>query len=176
MITQSLIIGAGSIAAIVAATFALPSSSVVTRSRVVAARPDAIFALLKSSADFQRFNPYKDTDPNLAISLFGPDQGIGSGFAFRGKEGSGTQTIVALEPDRSATMQIDMGFIGKPVLTLKLQPQAGGTEVTRTEVTWQMESHFGFNPMGRVFGLFLEKMLGPIAERGLANLARAVGG
>jgi hypothetical protein len=103
------------------------------------------------------------------VELFGPSHGVGSGFRFKGKDGAGVQTITAVEEGRSVSCVIDMGFMGKPVHLFTLAPADGGTRVT-----WRMESVFGLNPLGRIFGLFMEKMLGPICERGLANLDRVV--
>jgi carbon monoxide dehydrogenase subunit G len=62
-----------------------------------------------------------------------------------------------------------MGAMGKSTHSYLLKSADGGTSVT-----WRMNADFGMNPVGRVFGLFLEKMLGPTMERGLANLDRVV--
>ena len=38
-------------------------------------------------------------------------------------------------------------------------------------MTWMIEGHLGY-PVERVFGLFMESMLGPTFEKGLANLKK----
>jgi len=88
-------------------------------------------------------------------------------FAFVGKEGKGTQTITALKENESITMQIDLGFMGQPLQHFSLDSAASGTEVT-----WQVDMDFGWNPMGRIFGLFADKVLGSVYVRGLENLGR----
>lgn len=158
-------------AIIVAAPFLLPSSKRVERSAVVKALPEAVFAAMSSTEGYQIFNPYRDTDANLKITPFGPASGLGSGFAFDGKEGKGTSTIVEMQENRSVTYQIDLGAMGKPVQTITVQPANGGTAVT-----WATESKFGFNPVGRVFGLFMDGFVGPVAERGLKNMDRIAAG
>ena len=107
--------------------------------------------------------------------MHGPSSGIGSGFSFDGKDGKGTQTIVAMEENRSVTMQIDLGAMGRPVTTFLLEPSSGLLEPSpgATIVTWSTKSDFGMNPIGRVFGLFLDGMLGPDYETGLRKLAQA---
>lgn len=147
--------------------FFLPSSKRVERSATVKASPEAVFAALSSTEGYQLFNPYRDTDANLKITPFGPASGLGSGFAFDGKEGKGTSTIVALEVNRSVTYQIDLGPMGKPVQTITIAPGDGGTDVT-----WTTESAFGYNPLGRIFGLFMDGFVGPVTERGLENMGR----
>jgi uncharacterized protein YndB with AHSA1/START domain len=154
-------------AVIVAVPFALPSSKTVERSAFVKASPEAVFAAMSSTSGYQVFNPYRDMDANLKITPFGPESGIGSGFAFDGKDGKGTSTISAMETNRSVTYQIDLGFMGKPVQVITLTPENGGTRVN-----WAVTSTFGFNPMGRVFGLFMDGMLGPHYELGLKNMDR----
>ncbi len=163
-----LTIGAVAFAAIVAVPFVLPSSKTVERSAVIEAPAEKVFALVSSNEGFQTFNPYKVNDENLKITMHGPSHGIGSGFAFDGKDGKGTQTIVAMEENKSVTMQIDLGAMGKPVTEFRLTPQGG-----KTEVTWSTKSDFGFNPIGRVVGLFLDGMLGPVYELGLEELNKA---
>ncbi len=158
---------AATLGLIIAGTFLLPSSVTVERTKVIAAEDAKLFALISGNENFQTFNPYKDTDPKLAITLSGPANGIGSAFAFKGVEGEGTQTITAVEPNRSVTMQIELGAMGKPIQNFQLAPVNGGTEVK-----WRVTSDFGYNPAGRVFVLFMDGMLGPIYERGLNNLEK----
>lgn len=165
--------GCAALLALIAAPYALPDHKVVERTAIIDAAPDAIYPLLTSSAGFQTFNPYKDADPDLQITFQGPAEGIGSGFAFSGRDGQGTQTITALQDNISVTMQIDLGSMGQPVQTFTLEP-VGGDTGAQTRVVWSVESQFGMNPIGRVFGLFLDGMLGETYENGLKNLARIV--
>lgn len=162
-------LGAGALAIIALAPYALPASRTVERSAHVEAAPADIYALVSTTQGFQTFNPYRDTDPDLAITPMGPAAGVGAAFAFKGRDGEGTQTITRVEENARVEMLIDLGAMGQPVQTFTLEPQGTGTQVV-----WSVESRFGFNPVGRVFGLFMDGMLGPIYERGLSNLATAV--
>ncbi|MEL6735660.1 MAG: SRPBCC family protein [Pseudomonadota bacterium] len=162
-------IGIAAVALVAVAPFALPGTVEVERSAVVQAQPDAIYKLLSSNSGFQTFNPYKDTDPDLKIELSGPAEGVGSTFRFEGKEGKGTQTITSLETNRVVAMQIDLGAMGKPLQRFTLSPQDGGTKVV-----WNVTMNFGMNPIGRVMGLFMDGMMGPVYDRGLDNLSKTV--
>lgn len=169
MTTQTIaLIFIAVIGLLVALSYLVPRKTVVSRSAKIAASTDKVYALVASNTGYQRFNPYHDTDANLQIDLFGPAQGIGSGFAFKGKEGKGTQTITDVSTERAVTMQIDMGAMGKPVQHFELNPNTDGTEVT-----WSIEADSGYNPMMRVFGLLMDKFVGGNIERGLQNLAKA---
>lgn len=143
-----------------------PSKAVVTRTAVVDAPAEDIYNLLVSTDGFTAINPYKDNDPSLSIEPFGPTAGVGAGFNFKGKEGKGSQTIAAVIPNQSVTMQIDVGFV-QPVQNLSIIPTADGTKVT-----WQVQSDLGKNPLMRLMGNMMDRMLGPKYELGLQNLQR----
>lgn len=157
----------GGIALLSLATLALPRHVSVERSAVLNASADAVLTLAASNTGFQRFNPYKSKDPALKIDLYGPDTGVGSGFHFDGKDGKGSQTVASVT-GQMVSYNIDMGALGKPKQSIAVAPVDNGTEVT-----WRVDSDMGFNPMFRVFGLFMDGMMGPTFELGLENLADA---
>jgi hypothetical protein len=55
--------------------------------------------------------------------------------------------------------------------SLELIPQADGTKVV-----WIDAGDLGMNPLNRWFGVFLDKLIGPDFEKGLANIAKKVEG
>lgn len=152
------------ITALVLIALLLPRKVVVTREANVALRPEDVIARVASTEGFQTFNPYCTTDPNLKISPFGPAEGVGSGFRFEGKEGKGTQTVTDVSAHR-VTHLIDLGAMGKPEQTI----EAKATD-TGSRVTWTVTSDMGFNPIFRIFGLFMDRMLGKTYELGLKNI------
>ena len=153
------------IVAIILIAMLLPRKVIVTRKADVAMAPEEIIARVASTDGFQTFNPYRTTAPELKITPFGPAEGKGSGFRFEGKEGKGTQTVTDLTAT-SVTHLIDLGAMGKPVQTI----EAKSTD-TGTRVTWTVASDMGFNPVFRIFGLFMDRMLGKTYELGLKNIA-----
>ena len=162
---QILAGSAAAIAVLVAATLVLlPRHVHVERQTVIDADAQAVLALAASNEGYQRFNPYTSTDPELSITLFGPASGVGSGFHFAGKDGKGSQTVSAVTDD-TVRYQIDLGAMGRPQQTIRAEPRADGAHVT-----WSIQADMGFNPIGRVMGLFMDRMVGPTFERGLANL------
>lgn len=164
-----LLIAAGSTAALALLTLTLPATAYVERETIIKASPSQLFALTSTNKGFQTFNPYKDVDPDLKIEMFGPESGVGSGFSFKGKDGEGTQTITALEENSFVKMRIDLGAKGKPFQTFKFEKVPAGTRVI-----WGLDADFGYNPIGRIIGLFMDKMMGETFERGLRNLSKAV--
>lgn len=161
---QILAGGATLVALLAASPLLLPRHVHVDRQAMIDADARSVLALAASGEGYQRFNPYKTTDPDLSISLFGPASGVGSGFRFEGREGRGTQTVSEITPD-AVRYSIDLGPMGQPVQTIRAEARDGGTRVT-----WSMTADMGFNPVARVMGLFMDRMVGPTFERGLANL------
>ena len=153
------------VAALILIALLLPRKVVVTRQAEVSLSPEDVIARVASTEGFQTFNPYCTTDPKLKITPFGPAEGVGSGFRFEGKEGKGTQTVTAVTA-KSVTHLIDLGAMGKPVQKIEAKEKAEGSVVT-----WTVTSDMGFNPIFRIFGLFMDRMLGKTYELGLKNIA-----
>ncbi|MEM9247124.1 MAG: SRPBCC family protein [Pseudomonadota bacterium] len=153
--------------ALTALSFTLPRHVSVERAAQVAAAPETILALAASNTGYQSFNPYKTLDPDLRIDLYGPSAGVGSGFHFDSKDGTGRQTVAEVTPER-VTYTVDLGPMGQPTQSIRAVPAANGAEVT-----WRVDADMGFNPVFRVMGLFMDAMMGPTFELGLENLADA---
>lgn len=153
------------VAAIALIAFLLPRKVIVTRHADIDMSAEDIIARVASTDGFQTFNPYCTTDPDLIITPFGPASGVGSGFSFEGKEGKGTQTVTEVTAT-CVTHLIDLGAMGKPVQKIKAQSTPSGARVT-----WTVTSDMGFNPVFRIFGLFMDRMLGKTYELGLKNIA-----
>lgn len=153
------------IAALAVATLALPRHVTIERSAMIDAAPDAVIALAASNTGYQSFNPYKDLDPDLQVEMFGPQSGVGSGFFFESKDGVGQQTVASVS-DGQVNFDLDLGPLGQPTQAISAVAIDGATEVT-----WSMEMDLGMNPVFRVMGLFMDDMIGPNFELGLANIA-----
>lgn len=159
--------GAGVIVLAAAGTLLLPRQVHVSRQATLSAPPEAVLKLAASNDGYQQFNPYLTADPQLKITDFGPNTGVGSGFRFDGKEGKGSQTVSAITAT-SVRYDIDLGAMGQPKQEISAVTSAGGTLVT-----WSMDMDLGINPVARVFGLFMDGMIGKTFEQGLDNLASA---
>jgi hypothetical protein len=143
----------------------LPSTRRVERSIVVAADATAVFQLLNSQRGFDSVNPFRDDDPAIKTSFSGPNSGVGAAMAWESKNGDGSQIITSADPDRNIVMQLDLGAQGRPTQTFLIAPEGQGVRVT-----WRLDAKFGFNPIGRIVGQFMDGMLGPVYERGLQKI------
>ena len=107
---------------------------------------------------------------NLKITFEGPESGVGARFYFDGAGAKGSHTVLSVVPGEMVTAENDAGKLrGKSLAVYKFTEDARGTKVE-----WNTHMNFGYNPMGRIAGKFLEGKLGPIFERGLLNVKQAV--
>jgi hypothetical protein len=159
-------------AAVAAIPFALPDRAHVERTAKVPASTADVYRILSSSAGFDAINPFRTSDPDLAVTFAGPASGVGASFAWTGKSGSGSQTIVEAVPGERVVMHLDLGPMGQPRQTFALRPAGRG----ETEVTWSLDANLGSNPMRRIVGVFMDKMLGPQYELGLKTLSSFAAG
>ncbi|WP_299506957.1 SRPBCC family protein [uncultured Roseobacter sp.] len=153
------------VAALAVATLALPRHVSIESSAMIKATPEAVIDLAASNTGYQTFNPYKDLDPNFQVEMFGPTSGVGSGFSFESKDGAGQQTVAAVTEEQ-VVFDLDLGPLGQPTQAISAVAVDGATEVT-----WSMDMDLGMNPVFRVLGLFMDGMIGPNFELGLANIA-----
>lgn len=161
-LVQTIAIGAGVIAMAGAGTFLAPRDVHVERTVAADVAAPEVIRLASSNALYQSFNPFKDTDPNLKIELFGPESGVGSGFHFESKDGKGS-IVVKEVTDTYVLYQLDLGPMGTPTQTISVKDG---------KLTWYMDADMGNNPIARVMGLFMDKMVGESFEKGLTNLAQ----
>lgn len=159
--------GVGAIAILAAGTMLLPRHVHVERQALLNAEPQAILELAASNEGYQAFNPYKKVDPDLKITQFGPSSGVGSGFHFDGKDGKGSQTVAEVTAT-SVRYDIDLGSKGQPTQMIQTKNTDQGVVVT-----WSMDADLGINPIARIFGLFMDGMVGKSFEDGLVNLNTA---
>ena len=152
-------------AGLAVATLALPRHVSIERTVMIDVAPEAVIELAASNTGYQTFNPYKDLDPDLKVEMFGPGSGVGSGFSFESKDGAGQQTVASVTADQ-VTFDLDLGPLGQPTQAISAIAVDGATEVT-----WTMDMDLGMNPVFRVMGLFMDDMIGPNFELGLANIA-----
>ena len=153
------------VATLAVTAMALPRHVSIERTAMVDAAPAAVIELAASNTGYQAFNPYKDLDPNLRVEMFGPASGVGSGFSFESKDGAGQQTVASVTSDQ-VNFDLDLGPLGQPTQAISAVAVDGATEVT-----WTMDMDLGMNPAFRIMGLFMDGMIGPNFELGLANIA-----
>ncbi|MBN2431615.1 MAG: GyrI-like domain-containing protein [Acidobacteria bacterium] len=146
----------------------LPNTAHVERSTTIGAPSCTVFATVNTFQTFNEWSPWHEVDPATKYTFSGPPIGPGARMSWTSQNpdvGNGSQEIVASKPCSLIRTKLDFGDEGTADAFFRLEP-AG----TATRVTWGFDTDFGYNLIGRYFGLFFDSMLGPDYEKGLANL------
>ncbi len=155
------------IAAIYLIGLTLPNTFHVQRSVVIKSEPAQIYSQLVDLRRWQQWGVWFKRDPNMVLAYSGPDRAVGMRSEWHSEtEGNGAMEITALEHNKRVVydlffIDMDMSSTGE----LILEPLSEGTKVT-----WVDYGELGNSVTFRYFGLFIDDLIGPDFEDGLANL------
>jgi carbon monoxide dehydrogenase subunit G len=152
--------------------YVLPRRAEVSRSIEIAAPPEAVYAVVSDLRRMNEWSPWAEIDPETEYTFTGPIEGVGQTMNWESASpqvGSGSQSIIRLEPGREVDTALDFGSMGAAEAMIDLEPAGAGTKVT-----WGFTTDLGFNPIGRYMGLMFDSWIGADYERGLAKLKSAV--
>ncbi len=158
----------GLIVLLLLAGFLLPSAYSAQRSTTINAPAEKIFPFLNNVKEWKRWTVWNQRDPNMQLTYSGPEAGAGAKWAWKSKtEGNGMMEFTAAEPNKQLTYAFQMEGMSPSPGVLKLEPAGNGTKVI-----WSMSGDAGMNPLNRWFGFFMDRLVGPDFEAGLANLKK----
>lgn len=153
--------------------FALPRVIMVERSVILNRPPHTVYTMLSTFRGFNRWSPWAELDPNTKYRFSGPDFGPGAKFSWSSTNpdvGSGSQTIVAIDPDQRIDIDLDFDTDGAGKSYFVLAPEIQGTRLT-----WGMSFDAGYNPFYRWLGvLVIKPSVGRDYDRGLVKLKKVV--
>ncbi|MDX1517489.1 MAG: SRPBCC family protein [Woeseiaceae bacterium] len=161
---QKLVAGIGVfVAALIVVGLLLPRESRFTLTATVDAPPATVHALLNDWRRVALWATFAGDDATLRYS--GPARGSGASVRWDSATGSGVQTIVASRPHELVDTVINPGEPGEAQVTYTLEPANRGTEVGL-----QFRHDYGYNVVGRYFGLLATGLLRRDYERALDGL------
>lgn len=149
----------------------LPSAFKVERTAVIAVPPDQVYPLIAAPREWARWSVWNRRDPNMQITYGGPSSGLGARWSWDSKsEGKGAMEFTeGTVPERIGYRltfpEFGMTSTGRLLLTAV---DVAGKPGTR--VSWTNEGDMGGNPLNRWFAVFMDRLVGPDFEAGLANL------
>jgi hypothetical protein len=155
---------------LVLVAFAFPRNYRVERSLVMNARPDAIMAQVADLRAWKSWGAWQERDPGMKLSYSEKSTGVGAWSAWESKqEGNGKMTITEVTPTK-VTYRLEFPDMGtQSTGMIEVVPEGAGQKVI-----WSDAGDLGMNPLNRWVGLFLEKIVAPDFERGLANVKQLV--
>lgn len=151
-----------------------PRKVQVERSISINAPAESIFEEIKGVKSLNAWSPWNKIDPEgTKYSYEGPAEGVGSKMSWTSDHpdvGSGSQEIVESEENSKVRMELYFeGFEEPNYADIIITPDDGSSTVK-----WTFDGDMGANPIGKIFGLFMDGMLGPSYEEGLENLKKIV--
>lgn len=158
----------GAVVLLLLAGFLLPSGYSAQRSVTINAPAEKIYPMLMNTKAWKTWTVWNQRDPNMQITYSGPDSGVGAKWSWKSKnEGNGGMEFTAAEPNKKLSYTLVFDDMNPSSGDLILTPAGAGTKVT-----WTMNGDAGGNPIGRWFGYFIDRLVGPDFEAGLNNLKK----
>jgi effector-binding domain-containing protein len=155
---------------IVIGGFAAPRFVRVEVSTLVDAPASVVFA---QANDFRRlalWAPPNAADPDARVRYSGPERGRDAFVSWQGPAaGSGSQRIVESIPYEYVSFLVNPGEPGEAAAWIDVEAAPGGTRVTRG-----FEHDYGYNIVGRYFGLLWAGMIRRDYSASLTRLADLV--
>lgn len=158
-----VLFGLGTIAIMV-----LPSDSHVERSIVINSTPDKIYTAVDGFVHFKEWSPWVKKDSLTKYEFSGGMSGVGATMKWESKKvGNGTQKTIEVEKNKRVKSEIEFDDMGISTAEFTLIPDGSSTKVI-----WTLDSKL--SGVGKMFGPFMDKMVGPDYESGLKSLKQYV--
>lgn len=129
--------------------------------------PDSIvFDQVNNLKHWESWSPFLEADTTMRNQYHGPDDGVGAQMIWESRtSGDGMMIITQSEPYRTITMRLDFMKDGLALSEWSFAPNSNGVEVTWTTTVDDLSY-----PMGRIMGLFMNKMMQSYYKNGFKNL------
>ncbi len=152
----------------------LPGQYRVERSLAIRAKAEAVYPYLAGLRTWPEWTVWnQEVDPGVKFTYESPDTGAGAVYRWEGpKLGRGLLRLTRAETNKGVWYDLDFDNgdrLSTGSLTLDETPEGA-------RVTWVNEGELGRSPFSRYAGLFLERIIGPDFDKGLANLKAKVEG
>jgi predicted transcriptional regulator YdeE len=167
--------------AIVAALFLvvgllLPSSRHLVEKTETNRKLTIVFDTLNSLRRFDDWNPLVLHDPRAQLKLSGPESGVGARLDYVSQEkgvGEGSWTITESVPKRRVAFAVTNSDRGNNKrYAFEFEPT--GRNNRNVEITQTYDVDYGWNILGRYFGLYVSRYIGDDMKLGLARLTNVL--
>lgn len=146
----------------------LPRKIHVERAKLIEAPVHVVFNQVNNLQKWEKWSPWHKIDTAMEVTYFGKKSGEGSGYEWKSEHkqvGSGKLTITASELFDSIATEMDFMEQGTASGYYLFEETDSGTNVL-----WAFDTDMGGNPLAKLMGLMMDKMIGADFEKGLNNL------
>lgn len=144
----------------------------VERSIVINKPQAELFSVLNTHKNFNDWSPWFSRDTTMQIIFSGPESGTGAKFSWISSVksvGTGSMEITSSKPDSVIRQVLTFMDKGNSNASYLLSEEGGGTRLV-----WTLDIEAGANPLLRIMGAFMDKVVGEDFEKGLAKLKAIV--
>jgi hypothetical protein len=153
----------------------LPRENAFSVTKSVSAGPEKIFPMINDLKNWEKWSPWKESDPNMKLTYSENTQGKDAWYSWEGNKNVGFGKLTILDSKNNEKIETLLNYEDqKPAMgSFVLTPTANGTDVT-----WSIELQSSENPIvSRIFGgygyLMMKFFLGKDFGKGLENLNKA---
>lgn len=171
MIKKIVFVLLGLVALILIVPAMMKSTFKVERSIEIAKPAEVVFPQISDFNKMKDWSYWAKNDPNQKHTVTGNAGEIGHRQEWDGKiNGKGLQEITAVEANKYVITKL---VFLEPNKMESVAKQVIETTPKGVKLTWSNEGNLDY-PMGRLFGPFIDGMVGPDFEKGLVNLKQLV--
>lgn len=153
---------------VVIVSFLLPRNVRIQRTVSIKAAPEIVFEQINTLKNWEQWSPWHKIDPKMELTYGDIPSGKDAFYSWKSNikgVGKGKLTITKSVP--YDTINVTMDFMEQGI-------SPGGYNLKKVDslvqLTWWMEADMGNNPLERIMGLFLNKMVGKDFDNGLKSL------
>ncbi len=146
-----------------------PADFTITRSAIIAATPETVFAQVNDLHKWDAWSPWAKLDPAMKQIHEGAPAGVGAIYSWDGNKEVGAGRMTINESRTNEAIRIKLEFL-KPFAAVNDTEFTFKPEGNQTTVTWTMTGKNNF--MSKAFCMFMnmDRMVGGDFEKGLASL------
>ena len=148
----------------------LPSQYKVERSTEIKRPMESVYSFVADFNNFHDWNPWTPLEPNHSYLVSGDSGQVGQEYSWEGEIiGSGRMVFTDFA---SGHIKSDIEFL-HPQQGIALVEWEFEETVNGTKITWSLTGDSDY-PIGRYFGLIMDRFLGPDFEKGIEMLKNEI--
>ncbi len=145
----------------------IPNDYEVSRSVEINADKEKIHKYVGDLEKWPAWSPWKEGDPTIETKIGEKSTGVGASQSWTGKEGDGRLEFVKSNEDKG--IGYDLFFMGDKNKSYA-EMNYNDANNDSVEVQWIMVGEINIPVIGGYFALMMDRMVGPMFEKGLGNL------